>query len=182
MRLSCRIAIAKANFFLLAEMSHFSAANSNTQQFTEFHDGLLSAYRADVFDADISMQSAHSNRSTSDPQLSTPKSYKGQDYLDALRALPELRPIPWKPGHELPLEKTTEHTRVQTRGAFLLVTRGRFLLVSSHIVFSDIFDRQSQRSAMHAMLPRYSREIYSLRVSGGLVQGSLRNLREFYEG
>jgi hypothetical protein len=47
------------------------------------------------------------------------------DTLDPLRALPEVRPIPWYEGKELPTEKSTESTRVQTRGACLLASRGR---------------------------------------------------------
>lgn len=46
------------------------------------------------------------------------------DQLDELRALPEIRSIPWKAGKELPAEASTEAQRVQTRGACLLVTRG----------------------------------------------------------
>ena len=46
------------------------------------------------------------------------------DTLDPLRALPELRPIPWYVGKELSTEKSTESTRVQTRGACLLASRG----------------------------------------------------------
>jgi hypothetical protein len=48
----------------------------------------------------------------------------GVDSLSGLRALPEVRPIPWVPGKELPVEKSTESPRTQTRGAFLLSTRG----------------------------------------------------------
>jgi hypothetical protein len=47
------------------------------------------------------------------------------DTLDPLRALPEVRPIPWYTGKELPMEKSTESTRVQTRGACLLASRGK---------------------------------------------------------
>ncbi len=46
------------------------------------------------------------------------------DPLVALRALPEVRPIPWHPGQEVGLEKSYNSSRSQTRGAFLLVTRG----------------------------------------------------------
>ncbi|KAG0646403.1 hypothetical protein D0Z07_7646 [Hyphodiscus hymeniophilus] len=46
------------------------------------------------------------------------------DTLDPLRALPELRPMPWYTGKELPDEKATESSRVQTRGACLLASRG----------------------------------------------------------
>lgn len=47
------------------------------------------------------------------------------DTLDPLRRLPEVRPIPWYTGKELPPEKATESTRVQTRGACLLASRGK---------------------------------------------------------
>ncbi|KAF4630610.1 hypothetical protein G7Y89_g7534 [Cudoniella acicularis] len=46
------------------------------------------------------------------------------DSLSGLRALPEVRPIPWATGKELPPDKSTESPRTQTRGAFLLSTRG----------------------------------------------------------
>jgi hypothetical protein len=49
----------------------------------------------------------------------------GNDALDGLRALPEVRSIPWHEGKELPPEKSTESPRSQTRGAFLLSTRGK---------------------------------------------------------
>jgi hypothetical protein len=49
----------------------------------------------------------------------------GVDALEGLRALPEVRPIPWQSGKELPPEKSTESPRSQTRGAFLLSTRGQ---------------------------------------------------------
>jgi Protein of unknown function (DUF3716) len=49
----------------------------------------------------------------------------GADALEGLRALPEVRPIPWIAGKELPPEKSTESPRSQTRGAFLLATRGK---------------------------------------------------------
>lgn len=47
------------------------------------------------------------------------------NYLDSLRALPEVRPIPWMPGKELPPDKSTESPRTQTKSAFLLSTRGK---------------------------------------------------------
>jgi len=45
-------------------------------------------------------------------------------FLDRLRALPEVRQIPWRPGQELPPEKSIDSPRVQQRGAVLLSTRG----------------------------------------------------------
>jgi hypothetical protein len=48
-----------------------------------------------------------------------------QDPLDRLRALPQIRPIPWYPGKELPPEKSTLSDRVQTRSACLMASRGR---------------------------------------------------------
>lgn len=48
-----------------------------------------------------------------------------QDPLDRLRALPEIRPIPWYPGKELPPEKSILSDRVQTRSACLMASRGR---------------------------------------------------------
>lgn len=48
----------------------------------------------------------------------------GGDTLDKLRALPEVRPLPWYDGRELPDDRATNSSRVQTRGACLLVTRG----------------------------------------------------------
>lgn len=48
-----------------------------------------------------------------------------QDPLDRLRALPEIRPIPWYPGKELPIEKSTMSERVQTRSACLMASRGK---------------------------------------------------------
>jgi hypothetical protein len=48
-------------------------------------------------------------------------------FLDRLRALPEVRQIPWRPGQELPPEKSTDSPRVQQRGACLLATRGNIM-------------------------------------------------------
>jgi len=53
------------------------------------------------------------------------KSSDWNDTLDPLRALPEIRAIPWYEGKELPTDKSTESSRVQTRGACLLASRGR---------------------------------------------------------
>ena len=49
----------------------------------------------------------------------------GLDALESLRALPEVRSIPWQAGKELPADKSTHSPRSQTRGAFLLSTRGQ---------------------------------------------------------
>jgi len=48
-------------------------------------------------------------------------------FLERLRALPILRPIPWRPGQELPAEKAMDSPRVQSRGAILLSTRGKVM-------------------------------------------------------
>ncbi|KAE9363713.1 hypothetical protein N431DRAFT_474722 [Stipitochalara longipes BDJ] len=45
-------------------------------------------------------------------------------FLDRLRAVPEVRAIPWRPGQELPPERSIDSPRVQQRGATLLSTRG----------------------------------------------------------
>ncbi len=45
-------------------------------------------------------------------------------FLDRLRALPEVRAVPWRPGQELPPERAINSPRVQQRGATLLSTRG----------------------------------------------------------
>jgi hypothetical protein len=45
-------------------------------------------------------------------------------FLDRLRALPEVREIPWRPGQELPPDRSIDSPRVQQRGAILLSTRG----------------------------------------------------------
>ena len=45
-------------------------------------------------------------------------------FLDRLRAVPEVRAIPWRLGQELPPERSIDSPRVQQRGATLLSTRG----------------------------------------------------------
>ncbi|RDL35728.1 uncharacterized protein BP5553_06340 [Venustampulla echinocandica] len=45
-------------------------------------------------------------------------------HIERLRALPEVRPIPWRAGQELLPEKAIDSPRVQQRGAILLSTRG----------------------------------------------------------
>jgi hypothetical protein len=49
------------------------------------------------------------------------------DSLDKLRALPEMRPMPWYKGKELSAERSTQSSRVQTRGACLLARRGNIM-------------------------------------------------------
>lgn len=58
-------------------------------------------------------------------RASTGRRSARQDPLDRLRALPEIRPIPWYPGKELPPEKSTMSDRVQTRSACLMASRGK---------------------------------------------------------
>lgn len=79
---------------------------------------------------------AHNERSVSSPaSASSPfgdgedgsqrrKSGRPGDSLDKLRALPKVREIPFYEGKELPADRSTESTRVQTRGACLLASRG----------------------------------------------------------
>lgn len=65
-------------------------------------------------------------RSAQDVRQSSSKPAQSQHrFLDKLRTLSEVRPIPWRPGQELPPEKSSESARVQQRGAVLLSTRGR---------------------------------------------------------
>jgi hypothetical protein len=45
-------------------------------------------------------------------------------FLDRLRTVPEVRPIPWRPGQELPAERSIDSPRMQQRGAIMLATRG----------------------------------------------------------
>ncbi|KAE9364571.1 hypothetical protein N431DRAFT_421647 [Stipitochalara longipes BDJ] len=59
------------------------------------------------------------------PNLASKARKAGVDALEGLRALPEVRSIPWQSGKELPADKSTESPRSQTRGAFLLSTRGQ---------------------------------------------------------
>ena len=56
----------------------------------------------------------------------------GIDVLESLRALPEVRSIPWQAGKELPADKSTNSPRSQTRGAFLLSTRGHITPPCTH--------------------------------------------------
>lgn len=51
----------------------------------------------------------------------------GSASLDALAALPVVRSVPWKPGKELPPDKSTESPRYQTRGGCLLAMRGHVM-------------------------------------------------------
>lgn len=45
--------------------------------------------------------------------------------IEKLKLLPEVRSIPWKPGKQVEPVKSTESPRSQTRGAFMIVTRGQ---------------------------------------------------------
>jgi len=92
--------------------------------YPELYDG-IPRHEQDDLNPNVSRQSVHSNASLTNPSQRTPTGAKGPDMLDSLRALPEVRQIPWRAGMELPPEKSTEHSRSQTRGAFLLVTRGK---------------------------------------------------------
>jgi Protein of unknown function (DUF3716) len=58
-------------------------------------------------------------------RTSTGRRSSRMDPIDRLRGLPEVRPIPWYPGKELPPEKSTQSDRVQTRSACLMASRGR---------------------------------------------------------
>ncbi|TAQ91051.1 hypothetical protein B7494_g585 [Chlorociboria aeruginascens] len=57
----------------------------------------------------------------------TPRALMQIPFLDRLRALPKVRPVPWRVGQELPPEKSTDSPRVQQRGACLLSTRGKIV-------------------------------------------------------
>lgn len=85
----------------------------------------------DHFDPSASTQSMNSNSSaTAIPTYPIPKPNRTStqppvDSLAALVAKPVLRDIPWKEGKELSHEQIVKQSsRIQTRGAFLVVTRG----------------------------------------------------------
>jgi hypothetical protein len=84
----------------------------------------LSRFAADQFNLGTSTPIAQNVSIAYDAPSSSGGRKLGVDSLSGLRALPELRSIPWVPGKELPPEKSTENPRTQTRGAFLLSTRG----------------------------------------------------------
>lgn len=69
---------------------------------------------------------ADASEASNDPQSpeNAPTRAGYVPFLDRLRALPEVRSIPWRPGQELPPEKSVDSPRVQQRGAILLSTRG----------------------------------------------------------
>lgn len=83
----------------------------------------LSRFTADHFNLGASASGAQ-NVSIAYDVSSSGGRKPGIDSLSGLRVLPELRPIPWVNGKELPPDKSTESPRTQTRGAFLLSTRG----------------------------------------------------------
>ncbi|KAF8857534.1 hypothetical protein BDZ45DRAFT_432105 [Acephala macrosclerotiorum] len=59
------------------------------------------------------------------PQSATATRYKATPQnIETLRRLPEVRSIPWKVGKQIGPEKSTQSDRPQTRGAYMLVTRG----------------------------------------------------------
>ena len=74
---------------------------------------------------DNSTSPAPEQRRRRSTRTTRPSSSSSGDQLDDLRALPEIRPIPWRTGKELSHEQSVEAQRVQTRGACLLVTRGQ---------------------------------------------------------
>lgn len=80
-----------------------------------------------VANSSVSPRAINASRSVSfdGKRSSSGRRSARQDPLDRLRALPEVRPIPWYPGKELPPEKSTESDRVQTRSACIMASRGK---------------------------------------------------------
>jgi hypothetical protein len=100
------------------------AFNNQQYQFATSYDGLPGPTEDEFDPNNASLHSISSNASI--PKTSRIPPNKGVDTLEGLRALPVVRQIPWKEGKELTEEQITKQTaRVQTRGAFLLVTRGQ---------------------------------------------------------
>jgi len=82
-------------------------------------------YKLDDPNSEASQQSP-ATRDAHDQAQSSPRPGSVHiPFLDRLRALPEVRSIPWRPGQELPPERSIDSPRVQQRGAILLSTRGR---------------------------------------------------------
>lgn len=97
-----------------------------THEYIVVHDGLPSTDTNGV--ESHSTPTSPINRASPDgDQDSAHRRRSGRpgDSLDRLRAMPILREIPWYKGKELPPDKSIESSRVQTRGACLLVSRGK---------------------------------------------------------
>lgn len=100
---------------------HFNA-NASTQS--------IHSNPRDHFNPNASTQSMNSNSidilNTAIPKAGRVSIQKPTDSLAALVAKPVLRAIPWKEGKALDDEQILKQSsRIQTRGAFLLVTRGQ---------------------------------------------------------
>lgn len=93
------------------------------------HDGVPNSpfpieYEDSIDDSTIN----HEPTNNASPNDSQPTSTQPMDaaptFLARLSQLPMRRSLPWREGHELPPERSTQSSRVQQRGACLLATRG----------------------------------------------------------
>ena len=85
-------------------------------------------YRYGREDSEVQNNYEIQNQKSHSPQIRPlPNQPHHVPFLERLRALPEIRPIPWRTGQELPPEKAINSSRVQQRGAILLSTRGKVM-------------------------------------------------------
>jgi hypothetical protein len=97
-------------------------SNDETHEYIVVNDALPRLSDRDNISESASLTNSHA----ADHGSSGPRRRSGRplDALERLRAVPAVREIPWYEGKELPPDKSTESTRVQTRDACLLAARG----------------------------------------------------------
>lgn len=101
------------------------APNLDNEDFIVVNDGLPRSGLESIDAVSSPAGASNTPRADKDGKAARRRSGRSSDVLDRLRALPEVRPIPWYEGKELAPDKSINSERVQTRGACLMVSRGK---------------------------------------------------------